>query len=348
MNSSLEYLATTLIIEALAKDDITITAQDIIGSVSSGVKEYVESQFDKERPVASITAFLGSGLLWSMGFKWMSVLYTVAEALGFDWKAFWGVVGKDITDFVRDIISSGKKSSEADATAKINGVVSDAFINNFTGGIDKEKLIGIVRQRNFGSDLNNAVELKTIAIKNNQNFIKQAGVLNIFKGKLARFFIRTISWLIKTALISLGFVSATGAVKGLIGYKPSDEDNKNSPIYNLKVSTDVPEYIFTAHPNDLSNVWIERGDINNIRDIIKSWILLVYPQLQSKINDIANSSSFSSMVDKFNQRNRLAAGLDLISIPRPYQKKSEIVSEIVNGYLNNFSTQPNTNTDAYI
>jgi hypothetical protein len=343
MNPSLEYLADSLIIEALAKDDIKITAQDIIGSVASGVKEYVESQFDKERPVSSITAFLGSGLLWSMGFKWMSVLYSVAEALGFDWKTFWSAVGKNITDFVRDIINSGNKSSESDATTKINGIVGDAFINNFTGAIDKEKLTDIVKQRKFGNDLNNALEIKAFAT-NNQNIIKEAGVLSIFKGKLARFFIRTISWLVKTALISLGFVSATGAVKGLIGYKPS-EDNKNSPIYNLKVSPDVPEYIFTAHPNDLSNVWIERGDINNISDIIKSWILLVYPQLQSKINNISNSSSFLSMIDKFNQRNRLATGLDLISIPRPYQKKSEIVSEIVNGYL---SMQPNTNTDAYV
>jgi hypothetical protein len=347
MNASLEYLADSLIIEALARDNMIIIAQDnIMESVASGVKNYVLSQFDKDRPIASVVAFMGPGLLWSMDFKWMSVLYTVAEALGFDWRSFWSAVGKAIAIFVKGIISSGQKATEDSASNNVNNAVQNAFMNNFTGQIDQEKLVDIARNK-FSSHLNEALEIKAIALRldKNPNLVKNAGVFSLFKGKLARFFIRTISWLVKTALISLGFVSAVGVEKSILPQEDSDVSTQ-APIYSLKVSPNAPSWMFDAHNNDLSSVWIEHGDIENISNILKGWILAIYPQLNSKIDDIENSSGFQDMENKFNTRNRLASGLNLISIPRPYQKKSEIVSEIVNRYLKE-SQQSNTQSIKY-
>lgn len=346
MNAQLSYIADSLIIEALAKDEgLVVFAQEgIIGSVAQGVKDYVMSQFDRNRPIASIAAFLGRGLLWSMGFKWMSVLYTVAEALGFDWKAFWSSVGRGITTFAKTIMGSKEKPSEEEASQKINDVVEDSFKNNFSGDVDKGRLLDIA-QGKYASDLQNALQLKAIAIKIQDGKLKKtANVLSLFRGKLSRFFIKTIGWLIRTALVSLGLVAGAGAVTGLLGMKPNvsndspdstDSENPSSPqapAMRFKVSPNVSRDMFTVHPNNMSSVWIERADIQNVDSLLQSWIINIYPQLKQYISQIESSAPFQSMVAKFTARNRLANGLGMLSIPRPYQRKADIVSEIVSSF----------------
>lgn len=360
MKANLEYLADSLIIEELAKNDhLIVNAQDgIIGSVAEGVKSYVASQFDKTRPIASIAAFLGRGLLWSMGFKWMSVLYSVAEAFGFDWKAFWSSVGNGITSFAKTILGSKTKSSEDDASSKINSVVEDAFSNSFTGEPDQQKIMDIAGKASYASQLRDAILIKEAAIKlqNNPSLTKNAGMLSLFKGKLARFFIKTISWLVKTALISLGFVVAGGVGSGigssLFGKKSpngesSAEEEGNKPASyhsSLKVSPNVSRDIFTVHPNNMSSVWIEHGEISNVEDMLKSWVLQVYPQLSKNIDQIESSSAFQSMVNRFQSRNRLATGLGIISVPKPYQRKADIVAAITS----NFEQQEESSAPNYM
>ncbi|SRR5258708_6393392 len=355
MQSSLEYLADTLTIEALTKNDsITSFAQEgnIVGSVAQGVKDYVSSQFDKDKPISSITAFLGSGLLWSMGFKWMSVLYTVAEALGFDWKNFWSSVGSNVAGFVKNILSSNQKPSEDQLSSYVNSTVQDSFNNSFTGEIDKDRLLDIAKRRKLSQEIRNALEIRALAIKikNNPRLIKHAGILNLFRGKLATFFIRTISWLVKTALISLGFVSAAGAISTLLGKKPGtlEETTDLQTSTKLQISPNIPQEMFTVHPNNMSNVWIEKAEVEDIENLLKSWIISVYPQLQDKLSDLENSSSFQSVVNKFRDRNRLAAGLDMISVPRPYQRKVDVVAAIISEFLKEHPISQQTTAKNYL
>jgi len=345
MNSDLDYLADSLIIEALAKDNLIVFAQEggVINSVANGIKDYVSELYDPNRPIASVVSFIGPGLLWKLGFPWMSVLYTATDALGFDWKSFWSEVGKGIAEFVRTIKNTKDSGEEPDESGEqINDVVSAAFQSSFTGEVDKDKLIDAAKKYKFATRMSDALEIKAVAIRlqKNPDLIKNAGVLSIFKGKLAKFFIRTISWTIKTALISLGLFSGAGAAKGLFG----GEAQENDPIYSLKVSPNASPDIFTVHPNDMSRVWIERGNIESIGDIIKSWIVSVYPDYfntSEKINELETSSSFRSMVNAFTQRNRLASGLGMISVPRPYQRKADIVATVVSGYLHEKPQQSN-------
>ena len=350
MNASLEYLADSLFIEALAKNDsmIVLAQQDIIGSVAESVKNYVSDIYDPNRKLASIMAFIGPGLLWKLNFPWLSVLYTVAEALGFDWKSFWSDVGRGIVRFVRAIISSGTKAAPDEMNTQVNDVVSTSFNNNFTGEIDKTKLMNIALQNKLGADISNAMELKVFALefRKNKNLIKTAQA-SLLRGKLARFFIKTITWLVKTALISLGFGSAAAAVSGLLGVnrEPSED---NDSLNALEVSPNAPGEMFEVHPNDMSRVWIERGDINSIDGLLKNWIVSIYPQLNDKIDEVASSSGYRSMLAKFRERNSLAMGLGMLSIPRPYQRKADIVSEIVSQYLREHpqksTEQPGNNT----
>ena len=101
----------------------------------------------------------------------------------------------------------------------------------------------------------------------------------------------------------------------------------------MKVSPSASQDLFDKHPNGISNIWIEKGSVNNIETLVKSWIISVYPQLSDHINEIENSPAYISMIDRFKERNRLGQGLDIFSIPRPYETKAEIVAEIVNDFL---------------
>lgn len=332
MNPSLTYLADSIFIEALAKEDKIIArgSDGVFGSVVDGVKNYIASKFDKSRPIASIMSFLGRGLLYSMGFKWMSLLYAGAEAFGFDWTSFWSEVGKRITSFIKGL--RGKKASEQDASSKVDEIVSSAVNSHFSGEFDPSKV-----------NVKDVLSLQALSLELKRNtFIKNAASTSFYRSKLAGFFIRTISWLVKTALISLGFVAAAGAVSGLVGKKKKDRETREpaqkqevskEPVYSLKMSPSAPPELFDVHRNDMSNAWIEAGNIDNIDETISNWILAIFPQLSKKIDDIKNSEPFKDVKSAFLERNRFARGTGLISIPRPYERKSDIVSFIVNEYM---------------
>lgn len=361
MNASLEYIADSLIIEKLASNGgMIVIAQDggIISSVASNIKNYVLSMFDKDHPISSIMSFLGPGILFKLGFPWMSALYTIAEALGFDWKGFWSKVGEGITSFTKTIISSGKPADENEASASVNQTISNSFSNSFTGQVDKEKLLDIAKNGKFSSNMKNSLELKKLAIEYNRTktFTKVAGITS----KLTAFFIKIISWVVKTALISLGFVAVAGAARGLLGIKPdnsnaplggeSSNNNTNvssisQPIRSLKISPSVSSEMFAVHSNDMSSVWMEHGDISNIDDMLISWVLNIYPQLKDYADKIKSSSNFQTIVSRFEDRNKLSSGTGMVSVPKPYERKADIVSPIVNGFLsqNNITTNDNNN-----
>jgi hypothetical protein len=316
-----------------------------MGSIAGGIESYVKSIYDPRRPAASIAAFIAPGLLWKLRFHWLMILYTVAEALGFDWKSFWSTVGRGIASLVKPFLGLNgrvrKKIPGDVATSHIRDVVNNAFSNNFSGEVDTGALLNIVKKHKFDSDINEALDIKSVALKlQNNPIIKEAiGIPSVFKMKLVRFFTKIIVWLVITSLVSLGLVSAAGAASGAIKHFTDSEDGEESaennegdqPIYKLTVSPNAPQDMFTVHPNNMSNVWLERGDINNINNILVGWVKSIYPTLN--IENIQSSSAFNSVLNKFRTRNRLASGLGVISIPRPYERKADVVSAIVNEFL---------------
>lgn len=325
MNAHLEYIADSLIIEAFAKDNIITAEDNVMGPIVNGIQSYVSSIYDSRRPIASIASFIAPGLLFSMGNKKIAILYEIMSVLGFNWISFWNGLGKGIAAFIKN---SKSKPSEDASYSNINNMVNDGFKENYSGQVDKKKLLDIADKIKFAS---NIVEMNKFT--ESYPLIKNAGLFS----KLAGFFIKTISWLVKTALISLGLTAGSGAVSGLFGTTKQDEDD--SLVDKLKVSPNVSREIFVDHPNNLSMVWIEHSDINNINTLLKSWVLNAYPQLNPGIDLIERSRSFQSILNKFKERNRLAPGLGILSVPRPYQRKAEIVFAIVNGYLQEHSQE---------
>lgn len=346
-NFNLEYLADCVFIEALYEldDPFVKKAQSVMANVANGIKEHVMSMFDKDRPIASIMAFLGPGILWKLGLPWwLTVAYEVADVLGFDWIGFWDGVKNNIGEFLSTFIHSENKPSEQEMSNKVNAAVNNAAQSNIGGDdIDQEKLKSIISKHpDIINNIKSANEIRSFMhkYKDGGNYIvKEAGS---FKFKLIGFFTKLISWIVKTALVSLGFAAAGGAVSSLIGKSPKDQEGRPEQekestsqfMQSLSLSPNTPRDFFTNHPNDTSDVWIEKSSIDNIERTLLKWIASAYPQMKQYIPNIYRSNSFRSMISKFKNRNELATGLDILAIPRPYTRKIDIIYDIVKGFVN--------------
>lgn len=327
MNGRLVHIANGAVLESFANDSKISLGQtsSYLHAAEGAIKSYVDSTFDKTRPIASLASFITGGLLWSLKSKKLAILYMVAGALGFDWKAFWDALGKSIVAVVQEI-HGGKPTTDEDATNKVNQVVESSFPQHFTGKVDMSKVLDLAK-RVFAEDLDNALKIKKYS--SNRELIKNAGIAS----KLISFFTSAISWAVKAALVAAGLWVGGKAVKKMIDGKPAPEEGAETqevPASKLKLSPNASPDLFTPHRNDLSSVWIEHGDIDEIEDTIIDWVINAYPQLARYEDSIKTSSEFQAMVSAFKQRNRLASGLGLVSIPRPYQRKIDIVFRIVN------------------
>jgi len=335
MRPYLQYIADTVYVEDLLKDDRLISiAQDggIGSSIIGALRSYIFSIFDKDRPIASLTSLFTSGLLWSLKSKKLAILYTLAGALGFDWKAFWGNFGGEMVEFAKEIISSGKKSDAASTNSKVNEIATNAVSASFTGSPDPKALANLAQTMD-DTNKTDDISLSVASIKS--SIIKTAGI----KSKIAGVLIRVFGWI---GITILGIIGITALTKTISDSKPKETADTTPGLGRImKLSPNVPQDLFSVHRNDMSSIWIEHGDINTIGDILMNWILSAYPQFQKYADKLKNSSSFESMVSKFQDRNKLASGMSIISIPRPYQRKIDIVSSIVRGFLSEHS-QPGT------
>jgi hypothetical protein len=321
MRPQLQYIADSILIESLVKqDDIKIALGQDGGSISStilsGLRSYVSSVFKPEAPISSLMALFSNGLLFSLGGTKIKILVILASALGFDWIGFWHNVGESVAGFVKEILDS-KKPADANTTAsKANEIASKAVSQSFTGSPDLTKL----------KELAEKGALKAFSIEHNSKLIKNASITS----KIASVLIRIVGWCIITVLGMLALSQVNKAVSGNNSEKEETAQNTGKLI---QISPDAPSELFSIHRNNMSSIWIEHGNIEDIENILKSWIFSAYPKLEKYESLLVDSSAFQSMVGKFQERNKLANGLGMISIPRPYQRKIDIVSMIVGTFL---------------
>lgn len=338
MKAELQYLADTILIESIAKNDslISLAQEGITSTITNGLRSYIQSLFDPKKPISisSLTSLLVGGLLWKLPGKKFAILYSLASALGFDWKSFWENVGKEVVDFVKEIIASGKKADPEQTASRVNSIVSQAVSSSFSDNVNKTKLEELAKSGDLAQSGVDQQQVNDMFSFSNINaeLIKTAGS----KSKLAGVIIKIVGWLIITLLGVIG-VSMLGKTTIKTDNSKSEQVEQNAGIGKLiSISPNAPQELFSLHKNNMSSIWIEHGDINNIESILLSWIFSAYPQLKKYETQLKESAGFNSMVDKFQERNRLANGLNMISIPRPYQRKIDIVSFIVGSFLRSF------------
>lgn len=351
------HLATTLYLNQLYQQQYPkiVVASDggFIDNVLTGIKEHVSKIWEdvKGRPFAGIAAFLGPGLLFKLGFPWLAVAYEVAEALGFDWVGFWDSLKNSVFNIVKGTLVPGSsKPSDEEIHQQLTVATEDALRQNTTDKVDEAKLQSVYEKTQGGNKSEGTASTTP-------HFIKQAGILGRAvrtRGVLSSLFKKIIPWVVTRALIALGFAVAGGAVSGAAGitHKPKDDSDDASenngdetgskagptskvrdPIYSLKLSPSADPDLFEFNKNDANSVWLENGSINDIKNTLIGWILSAFPDQAGEKDKIMNSPSFIEVENMFRNRNKLAQGLQIYSVPKPFQRKIDIVSYILNGYL---------------
>lgn len=339
------YLATTLYMNRLYQEQrpkIALAEEGgFIDSAISGIKDYVSGLWDAKRPLASVVGFIGPGLLFKLGFPWLSIAYEVAGALGFDWIGFWDSIKNSVVEIFSGAMK-GQKPTQEELHSKLVEETDENLAAHIHDKVDEEKLAEL-HKKSQGAEMP-----KTSGIKSISYLIKQAGIFGAAaksRGLLSTLFRKIIPFALTTLAESLGFATAGGAVRGVAGVK-SDKDSPNSEtstepqaattrdlINQLKISPNADPDLFEFNKNDPSSVWIENGNIGNIQNVLSSWIFSAYPQLSNEKYKIINSPTFIQVENMFKNRNKMGQALQIYSVPKPFQKKIEIVSYIINSYL---------------
>jgi hypothetical protein len=345
------YLAATLYINKLYQEQspmiVLAEGGSTFDNILSGITEYAGKKWDeiKERPFAGLAAFLGGPLLMRLGFPWMGIAYEVAGALGFDWAGIWESLKNSVWEIIRDTIHpSAAKPTKEELQSKIEKATDDALSQHVSNTVDEEKL-----QEAYDKAKNNPSQDKlppSTGASSITSMIKRSGVLGMAagtsRGILSKLFRKIIPFAITTAIAGIGLTTAAGAARGAIGITtdPKKDDGEASsapmgrqPIYDLTVSPSVDRDLYKFNSNGPKTVWLERGNIGNIRSYLIQWIESAFPDLKNEENKITSSKNFIQVEKMFKDRNLLAESLDIYSFPKPFERKIDIVSYIINGYL---------------
>lgn len=353
MKSRVRYLTDTIIVSSLAKYG---QEQGFLSGIVDKVKDYVKNLWDPNHPVESVLAFITPAILTSLGFTWIGVLYEVAEALGFNWINFFDEVRVGIKNLLTPDVVSGKEKMD---TSKVGDIVGDAFDKHYTGETDTFKLMSLIPKLPGLSSLNSEKQNTKLIVKLAQKALANGMVKNAAPwGKLypmiKDFFIRIISWVINTGLVSLGFAAGGALLSGTVGevkekvMGPSSESESSketsydaqipSSIVNLKQRDNLDSHYTDYHPNDVSNIWMERNmSADNIDELLKTWAVEIYPDLEKYKDQLEQSSNFQKIVSLFKKRNQNTGLSNVLIFPRPFER----IIDIVNTFAGDLSSKIN-------
>jgi hypothetical protein len=319
-----------------------------MSNIASGIKDYVLKMYHPDDPVDSILAFIAPGMLAASGFGWIAFIYEVAEVLGFDFVGFFSTIRQDLKELIQSLVEHKGGVSQDEIYSKVKSATTNAAQQHFNGEADMSKLPALALQApNFLADVQDAQDVKSFAISKLpiSSILKTAGIMSLFKGKLARLFIKMVSWLITSALIALGFAAAAGATKSLVGdsSSPTESDNSFSEtsispqaeqVMNMIRAKSISPDLTQTHANGIQNVWIESGDVDEVPQMIMGWIEEVYPDLKQHQSAIMNSTVMRNIIQLFNKRNAVSSGSGIIAFPKPFISKLDIINQIVGAFLN--------------
>lgn len=309
-------------------------AQDVGQGLLDKVKNFVH--IDSEHPIESVVSFLTPGLLWMLGFRWLTVLYTVAEALGFDWNHFWDSIG----DKIRAILQDTDKTNKSVDGAKVQAAVQSSMNESMRDEIKPEKILALQTQQMQSSSMNNLLFIKKMAYRFSREEtttlekLLRAGLGNRMRRGVSGFFIRVISWLITAVLIAAGFKLVGQVASHLLGTDKKEDTKEQTGAQPAQMPSDTakvklslnPELdpkLNEEHPNDFGHVWILNMKLDNLKSTLIQWAKMIYPQLTDD-NAFENSSQFMNTIEMFHNRNPKQE-INIIAVPRPFTSVKDII-----------------------
>lgn len=321
------------------------TAQDGVSGVLGSIKEHVASQYNKDAPVESILSLLGPGILWVLGFRWIAVIFELAQALGFNWTQFFSSIKEKLRPFVTGL----SQGQQGDAST-IDSAVASSANEAFGETLDVGKLEDVVKKY---TSINNMLFIKKMAIRYQADSNFMHNIEKWMNGALGRrmrkgvlgFIVRLMSWVIAAVLISAGFAVAGGVAAHILGVKkqPNDESSSSSATPASDSKSDSPSQpktdtshvklvlnekadsnLFTTTFNDSSHVWLLNMGINDLKPKLIDWAQQLYPQLTEEAA-FESSSQFNHVLQMFRDRNKNADQLEIMAVPQPFKSIKEIV-----------------------
>lgn len=336
------------------------TAQDGVSGVLSSIKDHVAGMYDPKNPVESALAFLGPGILWILGFRWIAVAFELAQALGFDWTHFFS----SIKDKLRPFVTGLANGQEGDAST-IDAAVASSASEAFSDKLDVSKLEDVVKKY---TSIDNMLFIKKTAIRYqaDSNFMHgiekwmNGAVGNRMRKGILGFIIRLMSWVVAAVLISAGFAIAGGVAAKILGVKKkteSGESGSSSTVSDdkqqqsseqpktdtshvrLVLNQQADSTLFTTTYNDNSHVWLLNMNINDVKSKLIKWAQELYPQLTDAAA-FDSSSQFSHVLKMFRDRNKNADQLEIMAVPQPFKS----IKEIVDSFAADVAAHTTTNT----
>ena len=337
------------------------TAQDGVSGVLSSIKEHVSGIYDPKNPVESALGFLGPGILWILGFRWIAGVFELAQALGFNWTHFFTSIKEKLRPFVAGLA----KGQEGDSST-IDSAVASSANEAFGDNLDIGQLQDVVKKYTSIDDM---LFIKKVAIRYQADSNFMHNIEKWMNGALGRrmrkgilgFIIRLMSWVIAAVLISAGFAIAGGVAAKILGVKKKQEEPADTSGEAQKASTEqsnsgetqsktdtskvklvqnehADSNLFTTTYNDSSHVWLLNMSVNDIKETLIKWAQELYPQLSDK-SAFESSSQFNHVLQMFRDRNK-NTNVEMMAVPQPFKS----IKEIVDSFAADVAAHTSTNT----
>jgi hypothetical protein len=337
--SDLQFIHDTLFMKAiLSEPSMNKTADDFFSGVASRIKGEVS---DLKSPEA-VLAFLIPGAFWTLGFKKLTIIYAIAEGLGFNPTHFFSSLREGIKPILESLFAGGTTNK-----SEIETIVGNSAEQAMTNTVDPDKLQEAVQVNSNKRILDTTMIVLAYGNKYSADpffYAKIKEFANSALGNKARSGItgmltKIFSWILSTILYSLGFAVIGAAASQALGLnkKKEDESSDGSPDVQqvstkntsgkdvaLHLNPSADSNLYTTTYNDMNHVWLLHFNINDVKQQLMDWAKELYPQLTDPAAFNA-SGSFGRTVKMFQDRNKNTGQLGITAVPTPYTSIKQIV-----------------------
>lgn len=335
-----------LVIDAFLANDTKIAQAEeggISGAVSgliSAVKEYAEGQIDPNNKIGSVFNILAPGMLAALGgrFSILGGLLWAAEEF-FDFKPD-KILGEIVSGLKGAIMGGNVSPAQVDQAA--NQAVSD----NFGGAPSEELLKKLTASLSFReAQIYKLVLLNVISqapIDGKLSTAQRVGLTSMMlrlmgvKHTTASLLSKVLGWIVKTVLISCGFMAAGALISKMTGHSASFSPGNNSSSEAPTTITSTQQ-LFKPDPTYqgqiFQNGWIEPTPPSNIENQLIAWTEALYPDLRGKDDFIRSSSDLQAIVhyiQQYNANNTTNATF----IPKKFNSRQSIVNSFIDDLVN--------------
>jgi len=308
MSKRQSFLQDTAIVVSLINDP-QIKQASFVGSIVDWVSSYIKAHIDPNNKVASVLSLLVPGILYAMGFRWISVLLSVAGVFGFNLESIFSSIVNTIQEPLH------------------NGTLTPEHIDQAS-----QSAIG-----NLGSAASfRDVDLFKLTVKHYQGKIVQAGMLPDFlKPLTGKILAKVIGWIFKAALASAGLMVLEDAGKKLLGEPSPLSSNPEQTEQSSFIPTSTSQTTFKINPDyepehfNVSSYWIETVAPDDIGTAIADWTHNIYPDTQdvpaSQIQTLPDFQKVVSLIQAYNK----SSAANYTFIPKQFHSRKQIVDSFM-------------------